>query len=35
VRVLLAPHFNAYRVTCPACGEEYTTSEIGVERVNE
>jgi hypothetical protein len=35
VRILVAPHFNSYRVTCPTCGEEYTTSDSGVERVNE
>jgi len=35
VRILVAAHFNAYRVTCPICGEEYTTSNAGVERVNE
>jgi hypothetical protein len=35
VRILVAAHFNAYQVTCPICGEEYTTSNAGVERVNE
>ena len=34
VRILVAAHFNVYRVTCPTCGEEYTTSDSGVERVN-
>jgi hypothetical protein len=34
VRILVAAHFNAYQVTCPICGEEYTTSNAGVERVN-
>jgi hypothetical protein len=34
VHILVAAHFNAYRVTCPICGEEYTTSSVGVERVN-
>ena len=24
---------NVYRVTCPECGEEYTTTDRGVERV--
>ena len=24
---------NFYRVTCPECGEEYTTTDRGVERV--
>jgi hypothetical protein len=24
---------NVYRVTCPACGEAYTTTDRGVERV--
>ncbi len=35
MRILLAPHFNVYQVTCPTCGETYTVSESGVERVNE
>ncbi len=35
VHILLAGHFNVYRVTCPTCGEVYTTSDSGVERVNE
>jgi hypothetical protein len=35
VRILVAAHFNAYQVICPICGEEYTTSNAGVERVNE
>ncbi len=35
VRILVAPHFNVYRVICPTCGEEYTASDAGVERVNE
>jgi hypothetical protein len=35
VRILLGGHINVYRVTCPTCGEEYTISDVGVERVNE
>ena len=25
---------NVYRVTCPQCGEEYTTTDRGVERAD-
>jgi hypothetical protein len=35
VRTFLAGHFNVYGVKCPTCGEVYTTSDSGVERVNE
>jgi len=35
VRILVAAHHHVYRVTCPACGEEYTISDFGVERVKE
>ena len=35
VRILLAGHFNVYRVTCPICGEDYTVSDLGAERVKE
>jgi phage terminase large subunit GpA-like protein len=35
VRILVAAHHHVYQVTCPACGEEYTISDLGVERVKE
>jgi hypothetical protein len=35
VEILLAAHHHIYRVTCPTCGEAYTTSDSGVERVKE
>ena len=35
VCIFVAAHFNVYRVSCPTCGEEYTISSAGVERVNE
>jgi hypothetical protein len=33
VRILVAPHHHVYQVTCPTCSEEYTISDLGVERV--
>jgi hypothetical protein len=33
VQILVAPHVRAYRVTCPLCGDEFTVSDAGVERV--
>jgi hypothetical protein len=35
VRILVAAHHHVYQVTCPACGEDYTISDLGVERVKE
>jgi hypothetical protein len=35
VRILVAAHHHVYQVTCPTCGEEYTISDSGVERVKE
>jgi hypothetical protein len=35
VCILAAAHHHVYRVTCPTCGEEYTISDLGVERVEE
>jgi hypothetical protein len=33
--MLVAAHHHVYQVTCPTCGEEYTISDLGVERVEE
>jgi hypothetical protein len=35
VRILVAAHHHVYQVMCPTCGEAYTISDSGVERVNE
>jgi hypothetical protein len=35
VCILVAAHHHVYQVTCPTCGEEYTISDLGVERVKE
>jgi len=33
VRRFSAAHLSVYQVTCPACGAEYTMSDVSVERV--
>jgi len=33
VQICVAPHVRVYRVRCPVCGDDYTVSDVRVERV--